>query len=543
MRKKYIFFIFFIIINLPSILSQNTIGTLINSNDAYDGYTLFTVSKSTYLINNCGQVINEWISDNNPGFVVYLLPDGSLLRAELINDFDPIIPGKGGLVVIRDWNNDITWEYTFSDANSAQHHDVFPLPNGNILVLIVERKTMNEAILAGRNPANLIDGELFNEKIIEVKPIGSNGIEIVWEWNAWDHLIQDFDNTKNNFGDVLNNPQLLDINYLGFSNSKANWLHVNSIQYNSSLDQIVLSSRQLNEFYIIDHSTTTQEAASNSGGLRGKGGDFLYRWGNPLAYKAGMVTDQKLFGQHYPHWIPSGLTDGDKILIFNNGFNRNIEFSSVDIVNPPQTQPGDYVIPFGEKIGPVDFDWTYVDPIDPINFFSKIMASAQRLPNGNTLICEGTKGNFFEIDSNKNIVWNYLIPISPSGILSQGDPPDPSRVFRAFKYSKDDVAFDGKNITPGDPIELNFDLSGCTTLSVDESVASTFTIFPNPVNDKLNIRSSSIIDKVEVFNIQGVLVSKSLNQNFIQVKNLTSGIYLLKVYSENGIVNKKIIVY
>jgi arylsulfotransferase ASST/type IX secretion system substrate protein len=543
MRKKYIFFYFFIILNLPSILSQNTIGTLINSTDAYDGYTLFTVAKSTYLINNCGQVINEWISDNNPGFAVYILPDGSLLRAELINDFDPIIPGKGGLVVIRDWNNNITWQYTFSDAQSAQHHDVFPLQNGNILVLIVERKTMNEAILAGRNPANLIDNELFNEKIIEIKPIGSNGIEIVWEWNAWDHLIQDFDSTKNNFGNVLNKPQLLDINYLGFSNSKANWLHVNSIQYNSVLDQIVLSSRQLNEFYIIDHSTTTQEAATNSGGARGKGGDYLYRWGNPLAYKAGTITDQKLYGQHYPHWIPSGFTDGDKILIFNNGFNRNIEFSSVDIVNPPQNLPGDYIIPVGEKTGPVDFDWTYVDPIDPINFFSKIMASAQRLPNGNTMICEGTEGNFFEIDSNKNIVWNYLIPISPGGILSQGDPPDPSRVFRAFKYSKDDVAFNGKDVTPGDPIELNFDLSGCTTLSVDESLESTFNIFPNPVNDILNIKSSLIIDKVEVFNIQGVLVSESLSQNFINVKNLSSGMYLLKVYSENKIVNKKIIVY
>ncbi|MCF6223687.1 MAG: aryl-sulfate sulfotransferase [Flavobacteriaceae bacterium] len=464
MRKYYIILLILFVIYLPNVFSQNTIGTILNNESAYDGYSLFTIKNNTYLINNCGQVINKWVSDESPGFSVYILPDGSLLRPEFLDEPSPFIPGQGGKVVIRDWDNNITWQQKFLNKNEVQHHDVYPMPNGNILILIAEVKTKDEAILAGRDPLNLVDDELFNEKIIEIKPIGSSEYEIVWEWSFWDHLIQDFDNTKNNFGDVLNNPQLVDINYLGFSEKKANWLHVNSIQYNATLDQIILSSRQLNEIYIIDHATTTEESASNSGGARGKGGDFLYRWGNPIAYKAGTVDDQKLYGQHLPYWIPKGLTDEDKIMIFNNGFNRNIDFSSVDIISAPQSQPGDYIITSGEKIGPDNVDWSYTDPVDQTLFFSKIMSNAQRLPNGNTLISEGTKGQFFEIDSDNNIIWKYIIPISPSGILSQGDAPDPSRVFRVTKYSIDDVAFTEKDMSPGNPIELNFNLDNCIVL-------------------------------------------------------------------------------
>ena len=87
----------------------------------------------------------------------------------------------------------------------------------------------------------------------------------------------------------------------------------------------------MNEIYIIDHSTSTAEAATSSGGIYNKGGDFLYRWGNPQAYRQGDQNDQKLFGQHYPHWIPDGLADAGKLILFNNGFSRTPSFSEVFI--------------------------------------------------------------------------------------------------------------------------------------------------------------------------------------------------------------------
>ena len=542
MKQKYIFTIYLLLLNMLVLFSQNTIGTILNTVDAYDGLTLFTVSKDTYLINNCGQVVNKWTGENDSGKSVYLLAGGNLLRAEHIENEDVSIPGIGGKVTIRDWDNNLIWEYNFSDALISQHHDVFPLSNGNILVLIVERKNQDEAILAGRDPSTLADGELYNEKIIEIQPVGSNEINQVWEWNTWDHLIQDFDNSKNNFGDVLNNPQLLDINFLSFSNGNSNWMHVNSIQYNEKLDQIILSARQLNEIYIIDHSTTSDEAASHEGGLRGKGGDFLYRWGNPLAYKAGDMNDQKLFGQHFPHWIPDGLNDGGNILVFNNGFNRLSDFSSVDILIPATDQDNNYLMNPGEKTGPEDFEWSYLNSADPTIFYSKILSSAQRLPNGNTLICEGTKGHFFEIDGNDNIVWKYISPINNNGPLTQGDEPVVKNIFRASKYSPDDAVFNGKGLTPGNPIELNFNNDNCDVLSTELLDISKYNIYPNPSSQNVFIQSSGNIDKIEIYNIQGMLLKIAKNQNSIEVNELDSGIYLIRFYKGLASSVKKIII-
>ena len=175
------------------------------------------------------------------------------------------------------------------------------MKNGNILILCWEYKSLSESIAAGRDPNSMIDNELWSTYILEVEPIGIDSINIIWEWHLWDHLVQDFDSTKQNFGVVSQNPQRLDINYY-FGNGKNDWLHCNSIDYNEDLDLIVIGSRALSELYIIDHSTTTIQASSNSGGNSDKGGDFLYRWGNPQAYDA-VSTAQKLFGQHDVHWI------------------------------------------------------------------------------------------------------------------------------------------------------------------------------------------------------------------------------------------------
>jgi len=75
----------------------------------------------------------------------------------------------------------------------------------------------------------------------------------------------------------------------------------------------------LNEIYVIDHSTTPYESIGNSGGRYGKGGDYLFRWGNPANYGRGSQEDQKLFRQHDVQWIKPGLNGAGNILIFNNG--------------------------------------------------------------------------------------------------------------------------------------------------------------------------------------------------------------------------------
>ncbi|WP_241148082.1 aryl-sulfate sulfotransferase [Lacinutrix jangbogonensis] len=162
----------------------------------------------------------------------------------------------------------------------------------------------------------------------------------MWEWNIKDHLIQGFDSTKDNFGVVQDNPKILIFNFVNGDTPVANWLHFNSLQYNESLDQILLSSRKLSEIFIIDHSTTTQEAALHTGGIYGKGGDLLYRWGNIADYNKGDYTDKTLDGQHYPHWIPDTFTDGGKIMLFNNG--NTVGYSSLEIINQLVSSPGVY---------------------------------------------------------------------------------------------------------------------------------------------------------------------------------------------------------
>ena len=521
--------------------TQNTIGVLTNTQDSFNGYTLFTSQKETYLINNCGEVINQWSSDFVPGNSVYLLENGNLLRACKIENLDVDLPGAGGRVELYNWEGTLLWGYNYSTSQVRQHHDIYPMPNGNVLILAATVMTNSEAVQAGRNPANLPQSRLFNEQIIEIEPTGTTTANIVWEWNIKDHLIQDFDNTKDNFGIIEDHPELLDINYLGGSEGNSNWLHINSMQYDETLNQIVLSSRLLDEIYIIDHSTTTVEAASHSGGTYGKGGDLLYRWGNPQAYGQGIPTDHQIYGQHYPHYIPSGSPNAGKLIVFNNGNGRIPEFSEVFILTPPTIAPGEYSYTANTAYGPTNPDYIYKDPIDETNFYSFFLSGAQELPNGNILICSGANGYFFEIDENNNKVWEYVSPISAGNILTQGvDPVPVNSVFRAIRYASDYEGFSGRDLTPGLPIELMPDLSNCTVLSVEENELSSIKIYPNPTKDIINIKSKTLIDKIEIYNVLGGLVLNKYNSKNVDLRNIPSGLYMLKIHVSNTILSKKI---
>ncbi|MDX5584746.1 MAG: aryl-sulfate sulfotransferase [Aureibaculum sp.] len=538
MVKKYFILFLFVSFNL---FSQNTVGVLKNDTNSYNGYTLFTpfTSTETYLINNCGEVVHQWTSTTSPAASVYLLESGHLLRTGKITNTEITFGGVGGKIELFDWDNNLIWEYIYSNNLVAQHHDIFPLPNGNILMLAVTTISESDAILMGRDPSLILDGKIYNEQVIELEPVGSNNANIVWEWNIKDHLIQDFDNTKANFGVVKDHPELLDFNFLNDNNGIANWLHINSMQYNADLDQIILSSRILSEIYIIDHSTTTAEASSNTGGTYGKGGDFLYRWGNPVAYDIGDSSNRTLYSQHFPYWIPDNLIDAGKIIIFNNG--NSIRYSSVDIISPPTISTGVYSYDTLNGYGPTSAEWSYTAP-NPSDFFSSILSSAQRLPNGNTLICDGDSGYFFEIDSNENIVWEYINPDSNNGPITQGEAPSLNFVFRAKKFPVDFPAFVGKDLTPGNPIELNFDLSACTVLSTSEyDISTQLDVYPNPTSGSFDINTDLPIDKVEIYDVFGKLILTKIKTQNLSIELLASGVYFVKIYSDNKMGTKKII--
>ncbi|MFD1063866.1 aryl-sulfate sulfotransferase [Winogradskyella litorisediminis] len=544
--KKILLSILFI--NLfCNIYCQNTIGTTSLNENVTDGYTLFTIHEKTYLIDNCGQLINSWTSNFPPGNAVYLLDDGSILRAGKTSSNNVPIGGQGGVIEKYDWDGNLTWQYFIDTPTQRQHHDIYPMPNGNILILAAELMSEAEALQAGRNPANLSSSNLYNEQIIEVTPVGMSDATVVWEWNVKDHLIQDYDMSLDNFGVVADNPNLLDINYTSSGSDSANWLHVNSIQYDETLDQIVISSRNVSEIYIIDHSTTTAEAATGSGGIYGKGGDFLYRWGNPEAYKRGTSADRKLFGQHFPHFIRNSVADNGKLIVFNNGNGRNPSFSEVYVLNPPSTSPGFYSDPSvnTQPYGPLTPDYIY-SATNPEDFYSPIISGAQRLSNGNTLIMEGTKGKIFEIDASNNILWEYIIPVNASNGNSQSQGTDPvsfpNNSFRATKYAPSYSAFSGRDLTPGQPIESNSDIASCLfALNSESYIEKNILIFPNPVLDFVNISSDFSIEKIEVLNITGQLITNIKNQNRLDISALKKGVYFLRMTIEGKFITKKII--
>jgi hypothetical protein len=231
----------------------------------------------------------------------------------------------------------------------------------------------------------------------------------------------------------------------------------------------MLSVRGNSEVWIIDHSTTTAEAAGHSGGQRGKGGDLLYRWGNPKAYGAGTQSDQKLYQQHDAEWAPAGYPGAGDITVFNNGLGRN--YSTVDELTPPVDANGNYARTAGAAFGPASFTWTYkANP--PASLFAEAISGAQRLPNGNTLIDDGTHGTFIEVTAGGETVWKYVNPVVRTGPLAQGEaiPLDPARagelmnaVFRVYRYGPDYPGLAGRDLTPGLPVEGYPDSSRKTT--------------------------------------------------------------------------------
>lgn len=411
-------------------LNIKVTDTLLNEENVYDGYTLYTpeYSKNTYLVDNNGEVFHQWSSSYIQGMKTCLLENGIMVRADSPYPPHPNLLAGGftGHIGFYNAKSECIWEYTYSNRSHCLHHGFEVLPNGNILLIAVEYKNYVEAVHAGRNYNKLKYEKLCPDYLIEVKPNGSRGGEIVWEWHVWDHLIQDFDESKNNYGVVEDHPELIDINY---GADKADFTHINSIDYNEEFDQILLSVREFNEIWVIDHSTSTEEAASHSGGDYGMGGDLLYRWGNPITYHMGTEQDQQLFSQHDAEWIPMGYPGEGNILIFNNQIplqdsnNPNLRaYSSVMEIDPPVTQNGEYK-KFGFTYGPHNPVWEYTDD-NEYNFYSSFLSSSQRLPNGNTLICEGNKGKLFEVNKEHNIVWQYTNTIG-----------FPNHVFSAQKYS------------------------------------------------------------------------------------------------------------
>jgi hypothetical protein len=365
---------------------------------SYEGYTLYFPQNGTkaYLIDLSGNTYHSWTFATNmkTTYSTYLLEDGVLLRtvSHAGNYFNggPI----SGEVQKVDWNGNILWDFVYSTQEYCTHHDICALPNGNVLMIAYERKSATEVVAAGGTQSI----EMWPDKIVEVQPTGTNTGTVVWEWHFWDHLIQDHDATKANYGVVGSHPELVDLNY----KITKDWIHMNGLDYNAALDQIAFSSHNLNEIYVIDHSTTTAEAAGHSGGNSGKGGDILYRWGNPLAYRAPGTANFNTV--HDAHWISADDPIHPNMLSGYNNHGGSNGKTCVDVFNPPYNGYNYSYTP-GTAYAPT----TYSSRITYSGAYSSNNGNAQQLPNGNTLICIGMSGYIYEADQSGNTVWSKTV--------------------------------------------------------------------------------------------------------------------------------------
>ncbi len=353
--------ILFIMFSLLS--SFQSIHTNENSSVA-PGLILYTpmLSTNTYLIDREGTVLNTWHSNYFPGLSAYFLPNGNILRPKRLN----LEPGASGGIQEFSPDGTLLWDYTYySYGEYMTHHDVKALPNGNVLSLSHVYLSFSELVELGRNPFNTLAGGMKIERIIEIKPTGPTSGDIVWAWSSATHLIQDYDPTKLNYGVVGEHPELIDINY--YEGLDEDLFHCNSIDYNPELDQILVSCRNFNEIWVINHTT----------------GDLAYRWGNPETYRSD--GERELFLQHDASWIKPGCPGEGHLLVFNNGVDRG--YSSVDEID----------MSTGNRV------WSYTHQ----GFYSKMYCGATRLPSGNTLICDSDFGNFFEVTPEGTTVWQY----------------------------------------------------------------------------------------------------------------------------------------
>ena len=403
----------FVVLFLPLlfILTSMNSGAITKNQEAVSSSTLSDLNEghflyspifdtTSYLINETGVITHTWSSNYTANLDSYLLNNGIILR--------PILSGNGGFQKIA-WNNTILWEYHYTRDSSYASHDVVPLPNGDVIMIMQEIKSRTQAIQAGRDP-NTVGANFYPDFLIQVHQTGPTTGVIVWEWHVWDHLIQDYDATKDNYGNVSDHPELININF--GEDFMDDWLHMNSVDYNPEYDQLLLSAHNFDEAWIIDHSTTTEQAARHQGGMYQHGGDLLYRWGNPQAYNRGDATNKHLFFQHQCCWIKPGLPGAGNILVFSNGNNEpDGPYSTVDEFTPPINSSGEYPLLPNGVYGPQNATWHYRLSND---LYANIWSGAQRMLNGNTLICSGTTGTFIEVTPSNDIVWTYVNPFPPN---------------------------------------------------------------------------------------------------------------------------------
>ncbi len=333
--------------------------------------------KSAYLTSKTGDRLKTWNFDLNLGNDLELMPDGSVIGIFKPETVSFSFGGYGGILQKYDSRGSLLWEYEVNSENELMHHDFEVLPNGNILILVWEKFSEDKALDLGFNGL----GPIYLEKLIEFAPESQT---IAWEWRSVDHLIQDHDSSASNFGIVAKHPEKINLNYSKKENGDL--MHANGLFYDPKRDVVFISVNFYSEVWVIPHQYDNLKSKTELG-------DLIFRFGNPETY--GGEGQRLFFNNHHPSLVTHNPNSLDNFLIYMNGYNEE------------QSKVYEFLLPPIFDLNALNWTspeiiWTFTDS----DLFSGKISGAFRLPNGNTLICEGDFG-YWEVNRSGKVLWKF----------------------------------------------------------------------------------------------------------------------------------------
>jgi hypothetical protein len=413
----------------PSIYPTGT--TIYDPAKTWSGYTVFDTpnEQGAVMIDMNGTLLKRWTEVAAVPGPFRLLPGGDLVGGSARRK-----PHQEAFALLQvNWKGDIVWKFDRTELveeagkpgtwMARQHHDwqregsavgyyapgALPRTDGGRTLILTHKNVTIPAIS---------DKLLEDDRLIEVSWDG----KIVWEWLASDH-VDAFGFSESARNAIHRFPDWTDARGAG------DWLHVNAAAYvgpnkwydagdqRFRPDNILISSRNTSIMAIIDRAT----------------GKFVWHMGPDYRESPALLALGQIVGQHNPHLIPKELPGAGNLLVFDNGGAAG--YGEGNSVAPKGTNTVGRIDSRVLEINPVTFEksWEYsVGGQEKFLFASHYVSSAQRLPNGNTLIDEGADGRLFEVTSAKEIVWEY---VNPYFAVENGSRSN--RVYRAQRVPYD----------------------------------------------------------------------------------------------------------
>ena len=402
---------------------------------AWSGYTLMQCQGiGAVLVDMNGNVKKVW--KDVQGFPNKLLPGGYLMGSLGLRDPKFGYQDQTDVVEV-DWDGKVVWKFDKKELVdddgdkrwiARQHHDY--QREGNPVGYYVPGM---EAKTESGNTLILCHEDVYNKKISEHRLLDDVFIEVDWEGNiVWEwHVSQHFNELG--FSEIAKNVLARNPNIHENGGGQSDWMHINSMSvlgpnkwYDAgderfNPENIIWDAREANIMAIISKKT----------------GKIVWKIGPDFTESKELRIIGQIIGQHHCHMIPKGLPGEGNILLFDNGGWAGYGMPSRCSRDGGKADLRDHSRVLEIDPTTLEVVWEFsgrtfggmMGIVADSKFYSPLISSAQRLPNGNTLICEGCYMRMFEVTPDKEVVWEFIAPFK--GMREM--------VYRAYRYPYDYV--------------------------------------------------------------------------------------------------------